>query len=74
MSSFDLYLLGFAILIGGIAWALVEAGVPHLYMVIASVILTGIGILKGDVTFPEPRIFSGTRDTHTYQSSLTVAD
>lgn len=46
MSSFVLYLIGFAILIGGIAWALVEAGVPHLYIVIASVILTGIGILK----------------------------
>ena len=46
MSSFVIYLIGFAILISGIAWALVEAGVPHLYIVIASVILTGIGILK----------------------------
>ncbi len=46
MSSFVLYLIGFAIMIGGIAWALVEAGVPHLYIVITSVILTGIGILK----------------------------
>lgn len=46
MSSIVIYLIGFAILIGGITWALVEAGVPHLYIVIASVILTGIGILK----------------------------
>jgi hypothetical protein len=46
VSSFVIYLIGFAILIGGIAWALVEAGMPHLYIVIASVILTGIGILK----------------------------
>lgn len=46
MSSFVLYLIGFSIFIGGIAWALVEAGVPHLYIMIASVILTGIGILK----------------------------
>jgi hypothetical protein len=46
MSSFVLYLIGFAILIGGIAWALVEAGVPHTYIIIASVILMGIGILK----------------------------
>lgn len=46
MSSFVIYLIGFAILIGGIAWALVEAGLPHLYIVIASVILTGIGILN----------------------------
>lgn len=46
MSSFVIYLIGFAILISGIAWALVVAGVPHLYIMIATVILTGIGILK----------------------------
>jgi hypothetical protein len=45
--SFVIYLIGFAILIGGIAWALVTAGVPHLYVVITCVILTGIGILSG---------------------------
>ncbi|MFA6179079.1 MAG: hypothetical protein ACXW1P_02775 [Methylophilaceae bacterium] len=45
--SFIIYLVGFAILIGGIAWALVTAGVPTLYVVIASVIMLGIGILTG---------------------------
>jgi membrane-bound acyltransferase YfiQ involved in biofilm formation len=45
--SFLIYLIGFAILIGGVAWALITAGVPQLYVVIASVILLGIGILTG---------------------------
>lgn len=45
--SFAIYLLGFAILIGGVAWALIVAGVPQLYVVIACVILLGIGILTG---------------------------
>jgi membrane-bound acyltransferase YfiQ involved in biofilm formation len=45
--SFLIYLIGFAILIGGVAWALVTAGVPHLYVIISSVILLGIGILTG---------------------------
>lgn len=45
--SFLIYLVGFAILIGGVAWALITAGVPDLYVVIASVILLGIGILTG---------------------------
>ena len=45
--SFALYLIGFAIFIGGVAWALVTAGVPTLYVVIAAVILLGLGILTG---------------------------
>ena len=45
--SFALYLLGFATLIGGIAWALITAGVPQLYVIIACVILLGIGIITG---------------------------
>ncbi len=45
--SFPLYLLGFLIVIGGVAWGLVVAGVPTLYVVIACVILVGIGILSG---------------------------
>jgi hypothetical protein len=45
--SFALYLLGFAVLTGGIAWGLVTAGVPHLYVAIACVILVGVGILTG---------------------------
>ncbi len=45
--SFLIYLIGFAIFLGGVAWALITAGVPTLYVVIASVILLGIGILSG---------------------------
>lgn len=43
--SFAIYLIGFAIFIGGVAWALVTAGVAPLYVTIASVILLGIGIM-----------------------------
>jgi membrane-bound acyltransferase YfiQ involved in biofilm formation len=46
MSSFALYLIGAVILIGGVAWALVAAGVPTLYVVIASIILIGYGIMR----------------------------
>ena len=45
--SFALYVIGFVIVIGGVAWALVTAGVPSLYVMITSVILLGIGILTG---------------------------
>jgi amino acid transporter len=44
--SFALYILGFLILIGGVAWALLTAGVSTLYVMIACVILLGIGILS----------------------------
>ena len=45
--SFALYLFGFLVLIGGVAWGLTVAGVPSLYVAIACVILVGIGILTG---------------------------
>ena len=45
--SFALYLIGFAIFIGGVAWALITFGVPQLYVIIACVILLGLGILTG---------------------------
>lgn len=45
--SFLIYLIGFAILIGGIAWALITAGVSEYYVWIVSVILLGLGIVKG---------------------------
>lgn len=45
--SFALYLLGFAVLIGGIAWGLVMAGVPSVWVIVASVILLGLGIMTG---------------------------
>lgn len=42
---FGLYLAGFLILIGGLAWALTTAHVPTLYTVISCVILLGLGIM-----------------------------
>ena len=45
--SFVLYVIGFLVLIGGVAWALITAGVRPLYVVITCVILLGIGILTG---------------------------
>ncbi len=43
--SFALYLLGLAVLIGGIAWALITAGVATIYVAIGCVIVAGIGIM-----------------------------
>jgi hypothetical protein len=45
--SFALYLVGFALVIGGVAWAMVTAGVPTLYVAIVCVILVGLGIITG---------------------------
>ena len=41
------YLIGFLILIAGLAWAAIEAGAPVLYVQIGAVILLGIGIITG---------------------------
>jgi energy-converting hydrogenase Eha subunit G len=43
--SFVLYIAGLAILIGGIAWALIIAGVASTYVLIACLIIAGIGIM-----------------------------
>ena len=43
--SFFLYLLGLAVLVGGIAWALITAGLATTYVVIACLIVAGIGIM-----------------------------
>ncbi|MEO8354058.1 MAG: hypothetical protein ABI680_20200 [Chthoniobacteraceae bacterium] len=44
---FVAYLIGFLILIGGLAWAALEAGAPQLYVTIGAVILLGLGIIMG---------------------------
>jgi hypothetical protein len=44
--SFALYIVGFLIFIGGVAWALVTAGVSTVYVLITCVILLGIGMMK----------------------------
>ena len=45
--SFIIYLIGFAFIIGGIAWGLIVAKVSIVYVMIAVVILIGIAILTG---------------------------
>lgn len=45
--SFAIYLIGTALFIGGVAWALVAAHVPQQYIAIACLILLGIGIFTG---------------------------
>lgn len=44
---FFAYILGFLILIAGLAWGAIEAGAPTLYVQIGSVILLGLGIILG---------------------------
>lgn len=44
---FVIYMLGFLILIGGLAWAAITAGAPQLYVMIGAVILLGLGIVTG---------------------------
>jgi hypothetical protein len=45
--SFALYLIGFLLFTGGVAWALLTVGVAPTYVMIAAVILLGIGIFTG---------------------------
>lgn len=45
--SFIIYLIGFAFIIGGIAWALVVAGLSTIYVIITTLILIGVAILTG---------------------------
>ena len=43
--SFAIYMLGLAILIGGIAWGLVLAGLDVKYIVITCLVVAGIGTM-----------------------------
>lgn len=45
--SFGIYLFGFLVVVAGVAWGLSVAGVGTTYILIACVILLGIGILSG---------------------------
>lgn len=43
--SFALYMVGVVVFIGGLAWGLVAAHVPHTYVAIACLIALGLGIM-----------------------------
>ncbi len=59
--SFGLYLLGFAIVIGGVAWALVTAGVPGLYVMIVSAVAAVMveKVSRPAVEHPQPSLVTG---------------
>lgn len=44
--SFALYLIGYFIVIGGVAWGLITVGLPTIFVMILCVILFGLGILS----------------------------
>ena len=52
--SFAIYMLGFTILLVGVAWALITAGVPQVWVIIACVIMLGLGIMTA-VTRTKPK-------------------
>ena len=43
--SFLLYIIGLALLIGGVAWALIAAHVASTYVAIACLVIAGIGVM-----------------------------
>jgi hypothetical protein len=45
--SFAIYLIGFLILIGGLAWGAFTLGVAPLYIGIGVVVLVGLGLITG---------------------------
>ena len=47
MSSFGIYLIGFIVLIVGLAMAAYLLGVPSIWIAVGIVVLIGIGILSG---------------------------
>lgn len=47
--SFALYIVGFILIIIGVAWAMLTAGVAIIKIAIACVILLGIAVLTGVV-------------------------
>jgi hypothetical protein len=44
--NFTIYMIGFLIVIAGLAWGAMVAGVPQVYIMIGAVVLLGIGILS----------------------------
>jgi hypothetical protein len=43
--SFALYMIGLVVLLGGIAWALITAGIAVTYIAISCLIVLGIGMM-----------------------------
>lgn len=45
--NFGLYLVGFLVFVGGVAWGLSVMGVASTYIIIACLVLLGLGIMTG---------------------------
>ena len=45
--NLGLYLVGFLIFVGGVAWGLSVMGVSSTYIVIACLVMLGLGIMTG---------------------------
>jgi hypothetical protein len=45
--NFGLYLVGFLVFIGGVAWGLSVMGVSSTYIIIACLVLLGLSIMTG---------------------------
>lgn len=52
--SFGLYIVGFLVVIAGVAWGLTAAGIGTTWVMIACLILLGMGIVMG-VTRTRPK-------------------
>lgn len=52
--SFSLFLVGFLVVIAGVAWGMSVAGISSTYIMITCLILLGIGITMG-VTRTRPK-------------------
>ena len=44
--NFMIYLVGFIVFVGGLAWLAVTLGAPQQYIAIGTVILAGLGIMS----------------------------
>jgi hypothetical protein len=44
--SFALYMIGLVVLVAGVAWGLVTAGISTTYVAIACLVIAGIGIMS----------------------------
>lgn len=62
--NFAIYMIGFIIVIAGLAWGAMVAGVPQIYIIIGATILFGIGVLSA-VKRTRPKDPPARRDTDT---------
>ena len=47
MSTFGLYMLGFVMITGGLAYGALRLGAPQVWVIIGTVIFLGLGIATG---------------------------